>query len=189
MKAREKHRELHWLRKALQTHSSIPSRFDDRLPEETDSEIPQLMIGTTYLVPDERGQEMPGVLTDAVVVEPERKAYGTYRLQDGRHVVCNAPLTEAELAAYRRSPETFFGVMRHVSAEITEPLDCFDFFWGVYSRSTREKLLEFMRGWFDAATLSALPQKELAEIYCARLAEDMWLRRAHNTLTRPAAED
>ena len=29
--AREKHRELHWLRKALQTHQSIPSTFDDRL--------------------------------------------------------------------------------------------------------------------------------------------------------------
>jgi len=88
--ARERHAELHWLRKALHKHNAIPNSFDDRLPEETSGadNMPRLLIGSTYLIPDQDGKEVLGVLTDAVVMEPERKAYGTYRLQDGRHVIC-----------------------------------------------------------------------------------------------------
>src|ERR1044072_5207548 len=167
--AREKHKELHWLRKALRTHGMIPNTFDDRLPKENVAgDVPRMMIGSTYPIPHARGEEAPGGLTDASVLEPERKVYGTYRLHDGRHVLCATPLTDAEVAAYNRSPDTFFGVIKIVSGEVTEPLDYYDFLWESYSRSTREKLLEFTVGWPDAERLSALSQIELAQAYCAR---------------------
>jgi hypothetical protein len=91
--ARERHVELHWLRKALQTHNVIPNGFDDRLADESsdESNAPRLLIGSTYLVPDIDGKEILGVLTDASVIETERAAYGTYRLQDGRHIICTSP--------------------------------------------------------------------------------------------------
>jgi len=85
-----------------------------------------------------------------------------------------APLTDTDLAAYKRSPDTFFGVIKEVSKEITEPLDCYDFFWQVYSKGSREKLLEFVSTWPDYSILSKLDQKELAQNYCARMAETMW---------------
>jgi hypothetical protein len=185
VRAREKHKELHWLREASRKHLSIPNTFDDRLPEENllDDDAPRLLIGATYLVPDGRGGAVLGVLTDAIVNEHSRQVCGTYRLQTGAHVVCTSPLTDSELAAYRRSPDTFFGVVKKVRAEIEEPLDCYDFFWETYSQSTRERLLEFMAGWPDYALLAILEQKELAQHYCARLAEWMWTTRA----TKPAA--
>lgn len=183
VQSRERHAELHWLRKALQKHNAIPNSFDDRLPEENtgDDYMPRLLIGSTYLVPDRDGKEALGVLTDAVVMERERKAYGTYRLQDGRHIICTSPLTDTELAAYKRSPDTFFGVIKEVSKEIIEPLDCYDFFWQVYSKSSREKLLEFTSTWPDHAALSQLDQKELARNYCARMAEMMWATRTRKS--------
>jgi hypothetical protein len=152
------------------------------LPEENVSEdkIPRLLIGSTYLVPDADGKEVLGILTDAVVMDRERKAYGTYRLQDGRHIICISPLTDTEIAAYKRSPDTFFGVIKEVSREITEPLDCYDFFWEVYSQSSREKLLEFTSGWPDHGALSLLDQKEFAQRYCARMAEMMWATHERN---------
>ena len=176
VRARERHKELHWLRRANQKHNVIPNSFDDRLPEESvgGSDVPRLLIGSTYLVKDQDGQEVPGVLMDASVLEPERAAYGTYRLQDGRNVICKNPLTDAELSTYKRSPDTFFGVVKEVQKEIQEPLDCYDFFWQVYSKSTREKLLEFVSKWSDYSLLEKLDQKELAENYCARMAEMMW---------------
>jgi hypothetical protein len=168
--AREKHRELHWLRKALQTHQSIPSTFDDRLPEEpNDLSMPRLMIGNTYRIPIEGGQETLAILTDATVLEPEKKAYGTYRCRDGRHVICASTLTGAELATYRSSPETFFGVVKFVSPQMTEPSDCFDFIWGSYGRTTKEKLLEFMKDWPDLDALRPFGQHRLAQVYCARI--------------------
>src|SRR5260370_11128921 len=57
--ARERHAELHWLRKALHKHNAIPNSFDDRLPEETsgDDNMPRLLIGSTYLIPDQNGKD------------------------------------------------------------------------------------------------------------------------------------
>jgi len=174
--AREKHKELHWLRKASMRHYAIPNTFDDQLPEERDLDgsMPRLLIGSTYLVPDQSGNEVSGVLTDAVVNESRRQACETYRLQDGTQIISTSPLTEAEISAYKRSPDTFFGVIKKVMGEIQEPLDCYDFLWETYSRSTREKLLEFVAGWPDYSSLAKLDQKELAQRYCARMAEWMW---------------
>jgi len=171
--ARERHVEMHWLRKALQTHNVIPNRFDDGSADDS-VDVPRLLIGSTYLVPDSDKKEVLGVLTDALVVETERAAYGTYRLQNGSHIICTSPLTDNELAAYKRSPETFFGVIKEASKKVREPLDCYDFFWEVYSKSSREKLLEFVSDWRDYDLLAKLDQKQLAQNYCARMAEMMW---------------
>jgi hypothetical protein len=118
--ARERHVELHWLRHALQTHNAIPNGFDDRLPDESlgDGEVPRLLIGSTYLVPNETGEEELGVLVDATVLESERAAHGMYKLQDGRHIMCTLPLTDTELGVYKRSPTTFFGVIKKISETI-----------------------------------------------------------------------
>jgi hypothetical protein len=66
-------------------------------------------------------------------------------------------------------------VIKEASKEIQEPLDCYGFFWQVYSKSSREKLLEFISDWPDYALLAKLEQKELAQNYCALIAEMMWI--------------
>jgi hypothetical protein len=173
--ARDKHIELHWLRKALQKQQSVPNTFDNRLPEELrDNSLPRQLIGSTYLVPLADGREVPAVLTDAVVLVPERRAYGTYRCADGTHVICTNPLSDAEMAAYKRSPQTFFGIVKDVSHETNEPLDAFDFFWESYSDTPTEKLVELTSNWPDAAAMSQLKQRRFAQIYCARYAENLW---------------
>ena len=65
-KARERHAEPHWLRKALHRHQAIPNTFDDRLAENSFAEDspPRLLIGATYAIPDEKGAEVLGILTD-----------------------------------------------------------------------------------------------------------------------------
>jgi hypothetical protein len=173
--AREKHLELHWLRKALHRQQTVPSTFDDRLPEEPrDNSLPRLLIGSTYMIPLADGREVPAVLLDAVVLEPERRAYGTYRCADGTYVRCANDLSDAEMAAYKRSPQTFFGIIKDVSHEINEPLDAFDFFWGSHSETPKEKLIKFTSNWPDAAALHQLEQRRFAQVYCARYAENLW---------------
>jgi hypothetical protein len=176
VRARDRHMELHWLLKAMETHAAIPSTFDDRTPEEAFSldRTAPLRFGETYLVRDESGQEVPGVLYEGVVQEQERKAYGVYQLADGRSVICSVPLSEVELASYKRSPDAFFGVLKPVSKGLKTPLDAFDFFFATYSQSSREKLLEFMAGAPDIVALERLPQRELAQIYCAQMATALW---------------
>ena len=174
--ARERHMEVHWLQKALQAHRDIPTTFDDRLPEEVFGDVPdvRLEIGQTYVIPDAEGNEVAGVLEDAIVMEPKKQAQGIYRLEDGRRVIVSAPLSDDELAAYKRSPESFFGELKYVGNDIQEPLEAFDFIYGTYSDIPRETLLEFLKSWPEFDALSLLDQPELARRYAAGIGTQIW---------------
>jgi hypothetical protein len=74
-----------------------------------------------------------------------------------------------------------------VSPEIKESIDAFDFFWSSYSTTSKEKLVEFTRQWPDAAGLHALDQKRLAQVYCARMAENMWVTMMRDRTSPPVA--
>jgi hypothetical protein len=188
VEARDRHIELYWLTKAMRAHAQIPITFDDRTPEEAFSpeRIPPLRVGETYLVPDRDGREIPGVLDDAVVLENERTAHGIYRLADGQSVLYMTPLTESEMARYRQSPQTFFGVLKDQSRRIDDPLDAYDFFYETYSQTPKTKLLEFMAQWPDIESLRPLDQTELAKHYCARMAAGFWARRRSGYQSRTA---
>jgi hypothetical protein len=187
VEARERHLEAHWLIKAMETRREIPSTFDDRTPEEVfdADQPPRLRIGDTYLVPDESGREVPGLLYEGTVSETERKAYCVHQLMDGRSIIVTVPLTDAELAIHRRSPETFFGVIKHVGGQLKQPMDAYDFLYGSYSRTPKEKLLEFMAGWPDIDALRPLSQEGLAKYYCARVAEGMWAQSKQTAGSNP----
>lgn len=63
-----------------------------------------------------------------MLVESKKLCVGFYRLVDGRNVVYECPITDGELAAYRRHPTTFFGVVKKQGQ----------------AKTPKEKLLEFM---------------------------------------------
>jgi hypothetical protein len=176
-RARDRHLEAHWLIKTSLAHAGyIPSSFDDRLPEEAFASPAnaRLRIGDVYLLPDQHGREVPGVLTDATVLPNEERVYGVYQLMDGTSSIYSVPITRDELALYNASPGTFFGVVREHSKSVKTPLDAYDFFFETYAKSSREKLLEFMAGSADIERLRTIPQRELAQEYAAGMATAMW---------------
>jgi hypothetical protein len=175
-KARERHIEVHWLLKAIETHHEIPITFDSRTPEEAFAAEPiqRPRIGDTHVVLDGLGNEVPGILMSAVMVEESSSVFAQYRLSESKFITCTFPVSEAELAVYRRQPDTFFEAILPVSKGLKTPLDCSDFVAKTYLQTPREKLLEFMAEWPDIEQLQTLPQKELAEAYCNRLAESIW---------------
>ena len=153
-RARDRHPEAHWLIKTSLAHSAyIPSSFDDRLPEETFTPpgTARLRIGDTYLVPGEAGREVPGVLYEAIVEPNEKRVHGRYQLFDGRSIFCTVPITDDELALCKRSPDTFFSVVRPATKGIKTPLDAYDFIFrellekhsgkaaGIYGRITGDR--------------------------------------------------
>lgn len=57
----------------------------------------------------------------------QRRAYGTYRCADGTYVICTNPLSDAEMAACKRTPQTFFGIIKDVSHTADKaPQECSD---------------------------------------------------------------
>jgi hypothetical protein len=79
------------------------------------------------------------------------------------------------MAAWRKHPDTFFGeVSRNHKSE--SALDFYDFLFATYSKSSKEKLLEFMAAWPQASELPKLSQAELASFYCERLASAQYAK-------------
>ena len=170
LEARNKHFEMFRLMESLRTHYEIPSTFDGEIPELFfDRTTPRLLIGHRYLIPLADGTETEGLLLDATVLLPEKKAYGVYRIPTGKTVIVASDLSDAEIQAYRRHPDTFFGVLRKQGSTPRDALDWYDFFYDTYKHSTMEKLLEFMKDHSDIDGLRSKTQEELASIYCESL--------------------
>jgi len=168
---RRAHSEMHELLKSMRAHSDIPATFDGDNPEFAFVNAEQrLTIGSRYVVPDEKGLEAEGVLASAVVIEHDMIAVCSVNTDDGRGIIFSAPLSEAELAAWKRHPETFFGeISRNRKCETV--LDLYDFFLETYTKTPKEKLLELLAGSEDIEMLATSSQPELASVYCERIAE------------------
>jgi hypothetical protein len=171
---RQAHIDMHDLLKSMQTHEEIPSTFDGENPELAFADVPhRLLIGNKYLVPDADGTEVVGTLTSAVVMETDRIAMCAATIDDGRAIMFKASLSEAEMAAWKKHPDTFFGeVSRNHHSETA--LDFYDFLMSSYAGTPKSKLLEFMASASDFEELSKLEQPALASVYCERLATNMF---------------
>ena len=90
-------------------------------------------------------------------------------------------MTDAELAAYRSHPETYFGVYREVGGGLKTPLDMFEWLHKNHSQTPRTRLLEFLRSAPDFETLSKLPDDELLRVYCERMTGGVMARAAQTT--------
>ncbi len=170
LRSREKHADMEQLIKSLKDHYEIPSTFGGEIPEFAfNYENIRLIIGQKYAIPTTEGKEVVGELTAACVLETEKLVYGTYKLMDGSSITATSPLTDVELSAYKRYPNTFFGVYRKQGEKVESPLGLFDFFFENYRNTPKERLLEFMKEHQDYESLKEESQEELAIIYCERL--------------------
>ena len=174
--AREAHREMHGLMQSIADHSEIPSTFDGELDLYSHDGAPvRIAVGSRYLFPDQNGEQRVGLVTTATVSESEAIAYCGVTL-DGtdKGGIYTFPLSQAELDAYRRHPDTFFGVPAQRTTEAKTPLDLYDFFCESYRHTPKEKLLEFMKTWPNQAHLATLGQPELVSLYAEGMAVSAW---------------
>jgi hypothetical protein len=170
LRNREQHLEIFCLMKSMSDHREIPATFDGDYPEFAFGQSEnRLKVGNTYLIPDETGKEVPGELMDAVVVETEKVAVCIYKLADGRQIVTTSALSDNECAAYRRHPETFFGVVKKHPRKIKDPIELYDCFYDCYRNATKERLLKLMKDAVDHSELAKLSLEELARTYAERL--------------------
>ncbi|MBZ0070807.1 MAG: SEC-C domain-containing protein [Gammaproteobacteria bacterium] len=164
--SRKEHADMHQLLESIKRHSEIPVTFDGTASELAFSgQANRLVIGEKYLVPDSKGVERPGKLTTATVSEEQSVAFLAHQLDNGESVIGTVRLSPEELAAYKRHPDTFFGIEIKAGRKAQTPLELFDFFMDGYRETPRERLLEFMANRPDFDELKKLSREELTEIY------------------------
>jgi len=170
--ARKKHKEMDLLIKSVREHGEIPVTFDGEIPEFSFDEAAKknrLLIGNRYLIPDGQGNDVVGILMTATVSDKEKKIFGVYRLDNGKQLICVNPMSDEEVIAYQKYPDTFFGIPLNQSGEAKDPMELFDFFYNTYKKTPPEKLLEFMKNASDLESLKKLSPEELSITYCERL--------------------
>ncbi|HUN24905.1 MAG TPA: hypothetical protein VMU67_01265 [Steroidobacteraceae bacterium] len=179
---RERHVDFLALWNSIEAHRNIPATFDGSSGHllSVDGQAPRLLVGERYEVPDADGATVLATLVDAIAVPTERRMYGIYQKASGEQIICHVPMTDAEAKAYAEQPDTFFGVVKK-QGSLKGPLELYDFFWESYRNTPKGRLLEFMAPRPDLPALSALPQQELAEIYCEGLVHGVLAQQAART--------
>lgn len=161
---REMHPEMHQLIQSMKIHSEVPSTFDGQHPEfafDAEAGRSRWLVGNEYCVPSMNGEEVNAILQSGSVSPSTRMMHGVFQA-DGVNFVVQAPITEAELAAYTRSPETFFGVIQNVGRRADNAFELADFFYDNYKNTPKEKLLEFLKDHPAVEKLRNLSQQDLA---------------------------
>lgn len=170
---REKHKEVFGLLDSMHKHQEIPATFDGENPEIAfnlvEDENPRLVIGNQYLIPSDQG-DVAATLRHVIVDEGRKLAIGAYDIDGGGSSILSCPLSDVELAAYKKHPRTFFGELQP-KTKIDDPLEFYDWLYNCYRSTPKEKLLEFMSNYPNRAELEKLSQEELAKLYCQGAAE------------------
>lgn len=166
--SRDKHIDMLDLMRAIKEYDEIPCTWDGEIPEYAFGKInePRLKIGEKYLIPDDKGNDVVAELVDCVVLEKDKKVHCIHKLPDGKTTIGSYELSELELQAYRKHPDTFFGVYKKQDNRANDALELYDFFYGAYRNTPKEKLLEFLKDHRDIAKFKEMPQQELAKVYC-----------------------
>jgi len=184
---RDKHRPIHDLVNSMEIHHAIPTTFDGQDPVFAYGGITnRLLIGNLYEVPGPAGKMVTARLEGAVVNVAEKSAYGFYRTDPDGNFMVTCPLSDAEMAAYLRMPETFFGILEpNAMSRARDPLELYDWLFETYRKTPKEKLLEFVRGSHDEARLQGLSQHDLAVEYCERCAGSIFQQQAAKQAAKP----
>lgn len=165
---REKHKEIFDLFESMKKQSEIPSTFDGENPvlafANPDDKNSPLIIGHKYLVPFEGGEVIATL--DHVIVDEKRKlAIGAYNVDGGGATILSCPLSDIEMAAYKKHPTTFFGKISP-KTELKSPLEFYDWIYSQYKNTPKDRLLELMDEYPNKDELKNLSQEELLKIYC-----------------------
>jgi hypothetical protein len=161
---RDRYPEVEVLSKSMAEHTDIPSTFDGDIPELMGIEN-RLLIGQKYEIEPGRA----GILTDACLMETERKAAAVIRLDDGSQVIWYVPLSENEISAWRRYPETFLGELRSPSGSVRNLLELYDFFLSGLENTSKENILAQLPVQGEEEPPVDLSREELARRLAERL--------------------
>ena len=164
------------LMKSMQTHYEIPSTFDGEMPQlafQGSSRTAAAAI-RPHVSRTHRGRTGSSRRGSTMRSCRKRKSRwsAAIELATGVCIIAICPISDAELAAYRAYPDTFFGEIRQPTRHAKTLVDWCDFFYETYKNTPRDKLLEWMAGAPDIEQLRTLPQEDLAIIICERWAYD-----------------
>jgi hypothetical protein len=183
----QKHRDaLRVMDDGLGNLLKFPSTFDGSLPSVAlMGERPPIIIGQGYEFQGAgpNGEDLRGVVADAVVMEPEKSVMVAVSCDDGTSRLLTEPMSDAQLADYRAHQDAYFGKVVRPSKMISKPMDLFDFFMDSYATLSREELLKRIGGRLEGA--DDLPTERLRAVFCEGMVSASGMFKSINGVLKP----
>ncbi|WP_162823755.1 SEC-C domain-containing protein [Lysobacter sp. TY2-98] len=158
--------EMERLLQSLGEYGFVPVTFDGSVAGLDESR--RLLFGEFYEL-----HEASGVLEEAIVDDGECHAIGFVRTEAGNLRALRVALSDQEMWAWRRQPESFFGILHRPDRRARKPLDLYEFLYAIYRSAPKDKLLALMTDQPDTERLRAMDQAHLAKLYCFRVAAEI----------------
>jgi hypothetical protein len=177
---RDKYVEIHDLIHSIDHNYSIPVTFDGEDPAFASGHVDErLMIGSVYDVPN-GDQIVKARLEFGTVLENERRAMLTFRTLSGENCLIWRDLTDAEMGAYSRHKETFFGVI-DPNGKARDPLELFEWMHQTQRHWSKEKLLAELKNYPLIGEFQTFTQGELAIRYCEIIVDQIYRQQQMKT--------
>lgn len=180
-KNKHTHIDAHDIIGGLRRYPNLPSTFDGTLPSETYGKSQGIKIGETYFFEDVEGG-LVGEVTAATVDVDGKSAAFAILTKDQRAIILKKPMSDDEIADYKRHSDVFFGEVSGNRENTDDPVEFFEWLLKTYEKTSKEKLLEFMKDWPGATALQELDQHELALRFCEAHTIGMLRKAAPETL-------
>ena len=165
IRIRELHAEMFFLVASMNEHAVPPVDFDGELPGAVGGRITgQLMIGDRIVVPDGTGGTFEVLVEDARVDEANSQTMFIALLPNGNRELCTTPMSEAALNAWKKHPDTYFGVLKPRKPLPQTPIELYDYFFERALAVDKATLLQRMSSAPDIAERSGLDQRKLASL-------------------------
>ncbi|MEO8308999.1 MAG: SEC-C domain-containing protein [Pseudomonadota bacterium] len=166
-KTLRKHRDVLSVFEAIRGYQ-LPVTFDGEWREFARSvDSPRFVIGEKFDL-SEVAPGMTAELEQAVVATDGRTVHLVMKMASEHRNVYTNTFTDAEAAAYKLNPATFFGTESTARGAISTPMDMFEFFYMGYRNTPRSRVMEFLSGAPDIEALSLLSDDDLRLTYCER---------------------
>jgi hypothetical protein len=180
-RAKQKHIDLFHLIKAI-GNFTIPTTFNGEVPEfEFGQAERKWTIGERYDL-DSQGS---GTLMTASVAEERKEMMLAFRTDGNGLAMQQLAMTDAELAAYRRHPQTFFGIIQPVGS-LNSEMDLFEWFLDSMKDATRAQHLEYFKNSPDLPRISELSDHDLLLERCQSMTLAVSIHSARTTQSAEA---
>lgn len=178
------HADAHSVASGFERLLQFPTTFDGSMPASTFAgERPPIKIGETYNFEGAGSNDgdVIGTVAHALVNEDQKTVTIAVNCRDGKSVLLEEPMSDAQLADYRSFPEANFGEIVRAPKGIKTPADMFEFLLYAYRGMSRDDLLSKLSGRVPGA--NSLENRDLLEIFCEGMVSTSNLFVAENGVT------
>ncbi len=170
------HRDAHAILASFKRDPYIPPTFDGAPPSEAYRGSPRYIVGEKYNFSDLGPDGLVATVESACVMETTSELWLVVRDDCGGRSILKTKLDEDALVDAKAHEDAYFGVPSNSRLRADDPLELFEDLMGVYGKTSRELILDWVKNHPSLPALSAMVDDDLRLAYVEMLTLEIFQR-------------